>query len=116
MESNVNTLSGGNQQKVVIAKAITVQPKILIFDEPTQGIDVGAKSEINSLVQRLGREGMSIILISSEIEEVQGMCNRIVVMRNGTVAGIVESNIDDSKHILDLMYRSANDAKLQQAN
>lgn len=116
MESNVNTLSGGNQQKVVIAKAITAQPKILIFDEPTQGIDVGAKSEINSLVQRLGREGMSIILISSEIEEVQGMCNRIVVMRNGTVAGIVESNIDDSKHILDLMYRSANDAKLQQAN
>lgn len=116
MESTVSTLSGGNQQKVVIAKAITAKPKILIFDEPTQGIDVGAKSEINSLVQRLGKEGMSVVLISSEIEEVQGMCNRIVVMRNGTVAGIVEQDLDDSKHILDLMYRSANDAKLQQTS
>lgn len=113
MESEINTLSGGNQQKVVIAKAFVAKPKILIFDEPTQGIDVGAKSEVNALLQQLGEEGMSIILISSEIEEVQGMCNRIVVMRNGTVAGEVEDNLDDGKHILDLMYRSENDAKLQ---
>ena len=111
MESTIDTLSGGNQQKVVIAKAIVSEPKILIFDEPTQGIDVGAKSEINALVQRLREKGMSIILISSEIEEVQGMCNRALIMRDGKIVGEVENNIDDSEHILNLMYRSEENAE-----
>ena len=108
MEAEVASLSGGNQQKVVIAKALTAQPQILIFDEPTQGIDVGAKAEIYTLLEKLRQEGMSIILISSEIEEVQGMCNRTLVMREGRIAGEVTDNLLDSEAILNLMYRSEN--------
>lgn len=108
MEAEVASLSGGNQQKVVIAKALTAQPQILIFDEPTQGIDVGAKAEIYTLLEKLRQEGMSIILISSEIEEVQGMCNRTLVMREGRIAGEVTDNFLDSEAILNLMYRSEN--------
>ena len=108
MEAEVASLSGGNQQKVVIAKALTAQPQILIFDEPTQGIDVGAKAEIYTLLEKLRQEGMSIMLISSEIEEVQGMCNRTLVMREGRIAGEVTDNILDSEAILNLMYRSEN--------
>ena len=106
IETLVRNLSGGNQQKVVIAKAIAAQPHILIVDEPTQGIDVGAKSEIYALLERMRQMGMSILMISSEIEEVQGMCSRIIVMRGGTIVGEVTQNLDDSEHILSLMYRS----------
>lgn len=108
---NVDTLSGnlsgGNQQKVVIAKAMIAEPSILIVDEPTQGIDVGAKSEIYFLLEKLVQEGMSIIFISSEMEELQGVCSRLIVMREGRITGEVEeSDIQDSEKILNLMYRS----------
>ncbi len=106
METLVKNLSGGNQQKVVIAKAITAEPEILIFDEPTQGIDVGAKSEIYTLLNNLQKTGVSILLISSEIEEVQGLCNRILVMRGGQLVGEVNENLEDTEYILNLMYRS----------
>lgn len=106
IETLVRNLSGGNQQKVVIAKAIAAQPDILIVDEPTQGIDVGAKSEIYALLEQMRQAGMSILLISSEIEEVQGMCNRILVMRGGAIVGEVEQDLENSEHILSLMYRS----------
>ncbi len=106
MENHVTTLSGGNQQKVVIAKAITAQPKILIFDEPTQGIDVGARSEIYLLLGELRKQGLSIIVISSEIEEVQGLCDRILVMRSGRLVGEVADDLDNTETILNLMYRS----------
>lgn len=106
IESPVNTLSGGNQQKVVVAKAISAHPDILIFDEPTQGIDVGAKSEIYALLENLRKAGMSILVISSEIEEVQGLCSRLLVMRGGRIVGEVNENLEDSEHILSLMYRS----------
>ncbi|GHV72771.1 lantibiotic ABC transporter permease [Spirochaetia bacterium] len=106
MNRPVLSLSGGNQQKVVVAKAITARPKILIFDEPTQGIDVGAKFEIYTLLNKLKKDGLSIIVISSEIEEVQGLCNRIVVMRQGKIAGEINGNVEDTESILNLMYRS----------
>lgn len=106
IETMVKNLSGGNQQKVVIAKAIAAHPNILIFDEPTQGIDVGAKSEIYALLESLRKAGMAILVISSEIEEVQGLCSRLLVMRNGCVVGEVRENLEDSEHILSLMYRS----------
>ena len=106
IESPVNTLSGGNQQKVVVAKAIAAPPEILIFDEPTLGLDVGAKSEIYALLENLRKAGMSILVISSEIEEVQGICSRLLVMRGGRIVGEVKDHLEDSEHILSLMYRS----------
>lgn len=108
IESSVNQLSGGNQQKVVVAKAVAAHPDILIFDEPTQGIDVGAKAEIYMLLENLRKSGISILVISSEIEELQGLCNRLIVMRNGQAAGEIKENLDNSKKILSLMYRSEN--------
>jgi ribose transport system ATP-binding protein len=83
-------LSGGNQQKVVLAKWLTMQPKVLIMDEPTRGIDVGAKAEVHALMSKLAQEGMGIIMISSELPEILGMSDRILVMHEGRVAGILE--------------------------
>jgi ribose transport system ATP-binding protein len=105
IEKPVQELSGGNQQKIVIAKAITAQPNILIFDEPTQGIDVGAKAEIYALLEQLRGEGKSIILISSETEEIQGACDRAIVMRNGHATGEIDSdNLQNTKMMLQYMY------------
>jgi rhamnose transport system ATP-binding protein len=83
-------LSGGNQQKVVLAKSLAREPRILLLDEPTRGIDVGAKSEIYRLIDDLAKEGKAILLISSELEEVLSMSDRIVVMREGRVTGEFE--------------------------
>jgi ribose transport system ATP-binding protein len=83
-------LSGGNQQKVVLAKWLALSPQVLIFDEPTRGIDVGAKAEIYTLMRELARQGVSIIAISSEMEEVLGISNRIAVMHEGKITGILE--------------------------
>ncbi len=80
-------LSGGNQQKAVIGKWLMRPPRILILDEPTRGIDVGAKAEVHALIDRLAGEGMAIILISSELPEVMGMSDRVLVMRHGAIAG-----------------------------
>ena len=89
MEQLVGKLSGGNQQKVVIAKWLTYQPKVLILDEPTRGIDVGAKAEIYSMMCELAAQGMAIIMISSELPEILGMSDRVVIMSNGTITGEV---------------------------
>jgi ribose transport system ATP-binding protein len=83
----VRNLSGGNQQKVVIAKWLTADTEILIFDEPTRGIDVGAKSEIYRLLNDLARQGKAIIMISSELPEVLRMSHRIIVMCEGRITG-----------------------------
>ncbi len=80
-------LSGGNQQKVAIARWLATKPKLLILDEPTQGIDMGAKAEIHRLMGELAAEGMAILMISSELPEILGMSDRIVVMHNGTITG-----------------------------
>jgi ABC-type sugar transport system ATPase subunit len=83
-------LSGGNQQKIIIARSLLCRPRILILDEPTRGIDVGAKAEIYSLIARLAREGMAILLISSEMNEVLALSDRILVMREGQAVAEVE--------------------------
>jgi inositol transport system ATP-binding protein len=83
----VKDLSGGNQQKVVLAKWLMMDPDIIIFDEPTRGIDVGAKSEIYRLIASLAEQGAAVIFISSEMSEILGMCDRIIVLHEGTVSG-----------------------------
>jgi len=83
----VETLSGGNQQKVVLGKWLAMAPKILILDEPTRGIDVGAKAEVRIMIDRLAAEGMGILLISSELPEILGMSDRVLVMREGEMVG-----------------------------
>jgi len=86
-EAEVLTLSGGNQQKVVLAKWLWLKPSILILDEPTRGIDVGAKAEIHTLIRNLAKDGVAVLLISSELPEVLALADRIYVMRDGTIAG-----------------------------
>ena len=89
-EMRAANLSGGNQQKVVLAKWLTFSPRVLIFDEPTRGIDVGAKAEIYQLIRNLATEGVSVIVISSEMEEVLGISDRIAVMHEGRLTGILD--------------------------
>lgn len=84
-EQVVNKLSGGNQQKVVVSKWLATNPRVLIMDEPTRGIDVGAKAEIHKLLSQLAQQGMAILMISSDLPEIMGMSDRILVMRGGTV-------------------------------
>jgi ABC-type sugar transport system ATPase subunit len=88
MEKTIN-LSGGNQQKIVIAKWLTVQPRIMILDEPTRGIDIGAKNEIYALINELAASGMGILIISSELPEILRLCNRIAVMSQGKITAIL---------------------------
>ncbi|MCC7023109.1 MAG: sugar ABC transporter ATP-binding protein, partial [Thermomicrobiales bacterium] len=85
MEQRVSALSGGNQQKVVLARWLATHPKVLILDEPTRGIDVGAKAEVHALIARLAEEGVAILMISSELPEILGMSHRILVMRSGRI-------------------------------
>jgi len=98
----VKNLSGGNQQKVVIAKWLTADTEILIFDEPTRGIDVGAKSEIYRLLNELASQGKSIIMISSELPEILRMSHRVVVMCEGRITGILPIEEADQKSIMHL--------------
>ena len=86
----IQNLSGGNQQKVIISRWLAAKPNILIMDEPTRGIDVGAKAEIYELMNQLAAEGMAILMISSELPEVINMSDRVVVMREGRVSKILE--------------------------
>ncbi|TBL33273.1 sugar ABC transporter ATP-binding protein, partial [Verrucosispora sp. SN26_14.1] len=83
----IRFLSGGNQQKVVLARWLALHPRVLLFDEPTRGIDVGAKSAIHDLVRRLAAEGAAVLMISSDLPELLGMSDRIVVMRDGRIVG-----------------------------
>ncbi|MFN0086097.1 MAG: sugar ABC transporter ATP-binding protein [Blastocatellia bacterium] len=89
-EAQASNLSGGNQQKVVLAKWLSLEPKVMIFDEPTRGIDVGAKAEIYGLIRSLAARGVSIIAISSDMEEVLGISDRVAVMHEGRVTGILD--------------------------
>ena len=87
MQQPIRLLSGGNQQKVAIARGLMTRPKVLILDEPTRGVDVGAKKEIYQLINQFKQEGLSIILVSSEMPEVLGMSDRILVMHEGKICG-----------------------------
>jgi ribose transport system ATP-binding protein len=102
LEQRVINLSGGNQQKVVLAKSLAAQSNILIFDEPTRGIDVGAKQEIYKLMCTLASSGVAIIMISSDLEELLGMSDRILVLCEGQMAGEVTKEQFSQDYILDL--------------
>lgn len=90
LDAPVGSLSGGNQQKVALARWLAADPKVLILDEPTQGVDVGAKAEIHRLMGELAGRGMAIVMISSELPEVLGMSDRVAVMHGGTVVGVLD--------------------------
>ena len=100
METPIQNLSGGNQQKVLVGRWLLTDPDILIVDEPTRGIDVGAKAEIHSLITKLAGEGKAIIIISSELPVVMGMSDRIVVMHEGTMTGVIDRKDFSSELIL----------------
>jgi ribose transport system ATP-binding protein len=89
IETLVKNLSGGNQQKVVLAKWLQLEPKVMIFDEPTRGIDVGAKAEIYDLMRGLAANGVAVIVISSDMEEILGLSDRLAVMHEGRITGIL---------------------------
>ena len=96
----IGNLSGGNQQKVAIAKGLMIRPKVLILDEPTRGVDVGAKKEIYQLINKFKSEGMSIILVSSDMPEVLGMSDRIMVMHEGRITGEFDAKDADQEKLL----------------
>jgi ABC-type sugar transport system ATPase subunit len=101
-EQQVKYLSGGNQQKVVLARAMLTDPAVLILDEPTRGIDVGAKAEIYALISRLAQQGKAILLVSSEMNEILALSDRILVIREGAVAAEVTPSRTSPEQILAL--------------
>jgi inositol transport system ATP-binding protein len=98
----IQNLSGGNQQKVLIGRWLMLKPKILILDEPTRGIDVGAKAEIHRLVCELAGQGVAVLMISSEMPEVLGMSDRVMVMHEGRMTGILDRADADQVRIMQL--------------
>jgi ribose transport system ATP-binding protein/inositol transport system ATP-binding protein len=102
MQEPVLNLSGGNQQKVLIARWLLTKPRILILDEPTRGIDVGAKAEIHRLISKLAGEGVAVIMISSEMPEILGMSDRIMVIHEGHVTGLLDRSEADQVKIMEL--------------
>ncbi|MBE5842123.1 MAG: ATP-binding cassette domain-containing protein [Butyrivibrio sp.] len=107
VEQNVGNLSGGNQQKVLLAKWMFADPEILILDEPTRGIDVGAKYEIYCIINQLVAEGKSVIMISSELPEILGMCDRIYVMNEGKMVGELDAKDATQEKIMTYILQSA---------
>lgn len=99
-KDSVDRLSGGNQQKVVLAKWLATEPRLLIVDEPTRGIDVGTKSEVHRLLSQKAQEGMAVIMVSSELPEVMGMADRILVMREGRLVGEFDRNEATAEEII----------------
>jgi ribose transport system ATP-binding protein len=108
IEQEVRRLSGGNQQKTLVGKWLAIQPKVLIVDEPTRGVDVGAKSEIHHLLRSLAEQGVGIIMISSELPEVIGMSDRILVMHEGAIAGEVMAADATEEAIIHIASGQAN--------
>mgnify|MGYP000250170725 CR=1 FL=1 len=106
-EQPVKTLSGGNQQKVVLGKWIGAQPRVFIIDEPTRGIDVGAKFEVYTLVHELAAQGAGVLFISSELDELIGVCNRILVMHNGEIVSHFNEDDFDKASILAAAFKEA---------
>ena len=88
LSQHAGTLSGGNQQKVVVAKWLATQPKVIILDEPTKGIDIGSKAAVHEFMGDLASQGLSVIMVSSELPEILGMSDRVVVMREGLIVDI----------------------------
>jgi ABC-type sugar transport system ATPase subunit len=110
IEQKVLNLSGGNQQKVVIAKWLALRPKILIMDEPTRGIDIGAKAEVHALMHQLAADGVAILMISSELPEIIGMSDRVLVMRQGRISGELARGEATQEAIMSLATGVSTDA------
>jgi ribose transport system ATP-binding protein len=112
--ARAGSLSGGNQQKVVLAKWLAMSPRFIIFDEPTRGIDVGAKSEIYRLMRGLADRGVAVLMISSDMEEVIGVSDRVAVMRSGRISGVLEREQCSEANIL-MLAMGTDDATEQEA-
>jgi len=112
VDDQTRTLSGGNQQKVVLAKWLSMKPRAIIFDEPTRGIDVGSKAEIYSLMRELADSGVAVLMISSDLEEVIGVSDRVAVMREGAISGFLERAQLSEEAIM----RLATDSQSQQVH
>ena len=102
LDTPVGNLSGGNQQKVALARWLATGPSVMILDEPTQGVDVGAKAEIHRLMGELAQRGLAIVLISSELPEVLGMSDRVAVMHDGTIQGTLNRGEMTQERVLEL--------------
>jgi ABC-type sugar transport system ATPase subunit len=102
IEQEVETLSGGNRQKVVLARWLFMQSKVLIFDEPTAGIDVGVKFDIYTIINNLAQKGIGIIVISSDLPELLGICTRIAVMYDGRIMSVLERSAATQEMIMTL--------------
>ncbi|HSI58270.1 MAG TPA: ATP-binding cassette domain-containing protein, partial [Ideonella sp.] len=92
LSNTASSLSGGNQQKLALAKVLQPEPKVVVLDEPTRGVDVGAKRDIYFLIQRLAQAGLAVIVISSELMELIGLCHRVAVMRTGRLRCTLEQD------------------------
>ena len=101
-ETKIRSLSGGNQQKVILGRWLLTDPTVLLLDEPTRGIDVGAKYEIYQLILNLANEGRTVIMVSSEMPELLGVCDRILVMSGGRLAGQVDAKTTNQEEIMAL--------------
>jgi len=101
-EASIRTLSGGNQQKVAVAKWLDARPRVLLLDEPTRGVDVGAKREIYRLIASLAEQGLACLVISSELPELLGLCHRIAVLRQGRLAGVVDAEAASEESLVHL--------------
>ena len=102
LDAGILSLSGGNQQKVLLGKCIITNPRVLLLDEPTRGVDVGAKSEIYRVIADLAAGGMSIVIVSSELPELYALCDRVVVLSNGRVSGELEKEEASQVKIMNL--------------
>lgn len=101
-ETKIRSLSGGNQQKVILGRWLLTDPTVLLLDEPTRGIDVGAKYEIYQLILNLAKQGKTVIMVSSEMPELLGVCDRILVMSGGRLAGEVNAADTTQEEIMTL--------------
>jgi ribose transport system ATP-binding protein len=110
-EQSVAFLSGGNQQKVVISKCLNSESNIFLMDEPTRGVDVGAKEEIHNIIRGLSKDGCSVIVFSTELPEIVNLCDRIVLMYEGEIRKVMKNHRDiDSEEIMHIITGGKGDA------
>ncbi len=102
-ETPVRTLSGGNQQKIILARCLALSPKILLVDEPTRGIDVGAKAEVHNLLRQLVATGTAVLVISSELPELLSLCSRIYTVKEGRIIGLMAVEEASEEKLMTLM-------------
>jgi ABC-type sugar transport system ATPase subunit len=110
LETTPDTLSGGNQQKVVLARWLATAPRVLLLDEPTKGVDVGAKYEIHAMVRRVAAEGAACLVVSSDLPEILGLADRILVMREGRLQGEIAAAQATEESVMHLATHARGEA------